>query len=120
MPFITANSVVQDMLPHSAVSHLGKQPSNVYRPMLYINGAYESAHKMLILIAYAQKPHFKAHADVYMELEVIILVWIFLYFHMRGLVRAVAARQCDKYQNLMCWHYHYKKIFIWMICSTDL
>ena len=35
--------------------------------MLYTNGAYESAHKMLIQNAYAQKPHFKDHADIHRE-----------------------------------------------------
>ena len=78
---------------------------------------YGPAHAILVLIAYSQKSAINAHADVsngaiglYLGLRLHLHLF-FVYAisegsgesgHMCRLIRAFAARQCDKYQIPMC------------------
>ena len=75
-------------------------------------------HDMLVLIVYAQKPPINAHTEVHVSsiacgLSSSLSIYLLLYFvyvikgsvdsaHMRRPNRAFGARQCIKYNILMC------------------
>ena len=69
-------------------------------------------HDILILIAYAQKPHINANAYISGKARDLKYNSYFRYTssegsgysaHMRRIASAFTAQRCDKYQNLMHW-----------------